>query len=291
MPDKAPLEKDIDQAEQNRRDYAELQEEKTRFLDNQQKRVDNVLSRRRERGERVNGAFAPFIIAKSREDAEALTGRRALVARFTDLTKFIGTDDEDFEIHQEIIAGFRQIQIPIAESSKGSLNLNDVREAVVDIPPSVVGLLPVWFWDPATLRWYQLVFVPVPPVGEVTRIEVIQTAAMAGVTALIWIGERGYLNSLAGATGFITDYNNLLFNAGPFAAAVAGIVFDRINARNLVYINHDDEPSLIAGSRPTNAGFKSGGLWVLLGVLGLAPPPALGPAATLRVKITTQEAV
>lgn len=286
MPDKAPLEQDSDQYEEDRKAYDELQDQKTRYLDNQQKRVGKVLDDRQDRGNRVHGSFAPFIIAKSREDAEALTGRRALVARFTDLTKFIGDNDEDFEIHQELTAGFRQMQVPIAESSKGSLNLDDVKEAISTFFPNPGGILPViWFFVGG--RWCQIVAVNVPPVGKITRIEVIQTAVMLpGANALIYISERGYINGVFGITGLIADYDNQIFSAGAFAVTTAGIVYDRLTPPDIPYINHDDEPSGIAGALAQNAGFKNGKLWVLLAVLGLAPP-----ANPLRVKITTKEAI
>jgi hypothetical protein len=291
MPDKAPLEQDSDQYEEDRQAYDELQEEKTRYLNNQQRRVKRVLDDRNDRGERVHGHFAPFIIAKSREDAEALTGRRALVARFTDLTKYIGDTDEDFEIHQELTAGFRQMQIPIAESSKGSLKIDDVAEGFGTFSPTVAGVTTRWFYNPATMMWCQIVGVPVPAVGELTRIEIFLPVAIVGGPAYLWIGERGYANSVAGVTGLIVDYDNLLFTAGPIAVVAPGVIYDRLTPPDIVYINHDDEPSLIAGARTNNAGFKNGTLWVMIGILGLAPPPGLGPDVTLRVKITTKEAV
>jgi hypothetical protein len=297
MPDKAPLEQDSDQYEQDRKDYDELQGEKDRYLDNQQRRVKRVLADREDRGNRVHGSFAPFILAKSREDAEALTGRRALVARFTDLTRFIGDPDteEMFEIHQELVGGFRQVQMPISQSSKGSLKLNDVREAIsLLLPTTLPPLVAVqrWFWDPALLTWNQIVGVPVPPVGEIARIEVIQTGALMGAFASIYIGERGYVNTLIGVQGLIADLDNQIFFAGPFAIAVAGISYDRLTPPDIVYINHDDEPSLIAGNIPNNTGFKNGVLYVLISVTGIAPPPVgIGPTTTLRVKITTKEAI
>lgn len=286
MPDKAPLEQDSDQYEEDRKAYDELQDEKTRYLNNQQKRVGKVLDDRKDRGDRVHGSFAPFIVAKSREDAEALTGRRALVARFTDLTKYIGDTDEDFEITQELVAGFRQMQMPIAQSSKGSLNIDDTKEAIGTFNAQTAApLTPIWFLVGG--RWCQIVSVDVPPVGGITRIEVIQTAAMMpGSDANIYISERGFTNTIVGINGLLTDYDNRTFFAGAFAVVAAGVVYDRLTPPDIPYINHDDEPSGIAGALPQNAGYKNGKLWVLLAVLTPVPP-----ANPLRVKITTKEAI